>query len=368
MVRNESSSIKGKRSSRDSRIEALRIACCLCVIALHCKPNSVVNGTPIFFRYLLSNLIADPVSIFLLITGFFFVNKDSYWDSVKKNLIRIFLPLLFYTIVVIIVSGGASSSAALKESLFSLGNCLITWTPNIHNTGHLWYLYVHLLIVLLSPLIKYLLVKIRSNRYIELLAIVFILALFWINDLHSNNMFRCTQIPVSSLLPASLLVILGNIVYDIVKKSVSCKRYLWLFIFLYIGLNLYRSDLLTRGNIQMSDATFSFMGVVCALSVAFFVLSLPSIEGRFVNIINWVSSFTLDIYIWHVIAMEMTTFTGLKTWFVSLITDGSETNSVYLRYTILYSLLVMVICIIWSLLLKLVKHLIYKFASYLTPR
>ncbi|MDO5139635.1 MAG: acyltransferase, partial [Oscillospiraceae bacterium] len=295
MNHNEPSPTKSRRNARDSRIEALRILCCLCVIALHCKPNSVVNGAPVFFRYLFSNLIADPVSIFLLITGFFFVNKDSYLDSIKKNLKRIFLPLLFYTIVVIVISGGFSSVTSFKESLFALGKCLITWTPHIHNTGHLWYLYVHLLIVLLSPLIKYLLAKIKPNKYVELLTIALILVLFWLNDLSGNNMFRCSQLPITSLIPGILLVIMGNKAYDLVKKNASWKRFLWVFVFIYLGLNFYRADLLTKGNIQMSDATFSLMGVVCALSVALFVLSLPVCEGRFANAINWLSSFTLDI-------------------------------------------------------------------------
>ena len=364
MNHNESTSIKDKRSSRDSRIEALRIICCLCVIALHCKPNSVVSGVPIFFRYLFSNLIADPVSIFLLMTGFFFVKNDSYLDSIKKSLKRVFLPLLFYTVILIIYSGGLSSLVSFKKSLLALFSCFITWTPSIHNTGHLWYLYVHLLLVLISPLIKYLLIKIREHKSIEYLTVIIILCLFWLNDLSGNNIFRCSQIPISSLLPASLLVIMGNIAYDLVKKNAFCKHFLWLSIFLYIGLNYYRADLLTSGNIQMSDATFSLMGVLCALSVALFVLSLPTFEGRFSNITNWISSFTLDIYIWHVLAMELTSLTGLKTWFVSLITDGSETNSVYLRYTILYSLLIMVICLIWSLILKLIKKLIFNAASF----
>ena len=346
-----------RKKERDIRVELLRIACCLSVIMLHCKPSSIINGEPSFPRYLFSNLIADPVSIFLLITGFYFSLSSSYRENLLKNIKRIFLPLLFYTFVILLLSGGLSSLSALAHSLIAVGECLITWTPRIHNTGHLWYLYVHLLIILLSPIIQHILVFINesySRHYITLVAIP---VLFWINDLLSNNLFHCSQIPITSLLPGVLLVILGNTVFRLMMDFPNLHRFAPLYLITYIVINLYRAKMLTAGTIQMSDATFSASGVLSALMVCFFVLSFPESTKPLFHPVNFISSFTLDIYIWHVIMMELTLTTGLKMAFISLITDGSESITMYLRYTILYAMMIMVLCALWSFVMKSVKHL-----------
>lgn len=349
-----------RSSKRDARIELLRLFCCFFVVALHCKPGSNVDGVPSFARYLFSNIIADPVSIFFMITGFFFLNEERYIKTVEKNIKRIFLPMISYIVILLAYGKGFSSIEAAKGSLLSIGRSIITWTPFIHNSGHLWYLYVHLLIIVLSPLIKYLLKQIRKHKYLEYSTLILSLGLFWINDYFSNHFFRCSQTPVTSLLPGMLLVIIGSTVFHIFNTYSFLHKLLVLYCGAFIGINIYRASLLTSGDIQMSDATFSFMGVLCALFLVLFFLSLPAIKGRSAECINLLASFTLGIYIWHVLIMEIVGTIGLRTWFVSLITDGSETTPVYLRYTILYSLFIMVISTIWSMLLKVINLIIKK--------
>ena len=352
MARSES---KKNRAGRDSRIELMRLICCFFVVALHCKPGSNVAGVPSFSRYLFSNIIADPVSTFLMITGFFFVNDEKYAFTVRKNIVRIFLPMITYTFILVAYAKGFSSLETTKESLLSIGKCLITWTPFIHNTGHLWYLYVHLLIILLSPFIKGVIKKIRLNRFAEYITLVLILVLFWMNDRSGNQLFRCSQIPITSLLPAILLVVMGNLIYNLVETEHFLRKLSVLYLASFIGINIYRAKLLTSGSIQMSDATFSLMGVLCAMFLCLFFLSLLQFSASAGRCINWLSSFTLGIYIWHVLVMELTGTTGLRTWFISLVTDGSESFGVYLRYTALYALLVMVICTMWTLILRTIN-------------
>ena len=349
--------------SRDSRIELLRLICCFFVVALHCKPGSSIAGVPSFPRYLFSNIIADAVSTFLMITGFFFASDEKYSVTLRKNIKRIFLPMITYTVILVAYAKGFSSLSTVKDSVLSIGKCLVTWTPFIHNTGHLWYLYVHLLIILLSPIIKFVLKKIRLSRYAECGVLVMILVLFWVNDSLSNGLFRCSQIPVTSLLPGILLVIMGNIIYHLVETEQILHKLFFLYIAAFIGINIYRAKLLTSGDIQMSDATFSLMGVLCAVFLSLFFLTLPKFPPRIGKCINWLSSFTLGIYIWHVLTMEITGTIGLKIWFISLITDGSESFGMYFRYTVLFSLLIMAICTIWSLILRCVNSIILKLCS-----
>lgn len=348
-----------RKKERDIRIELLRIVCCLSVIMLHCKPSNIVNGSPVFFRYLFSNFIADPVSIFLMITGFYFSSTGSYREVVCKNLKRIFIPLILYTFAILFLSGGLSSFSTFISSIKAIGNCLITWTPNIHNTGHLWYLYVHLLIILLTPIIQHILFFMNKSYVRRYLTMFFILLMFWLNDETQNSLFHCSQIPVTSLIPGILLVMLGNSVFQLMNDVPALHRFAPFFFVSYVMINLYRAKLLSSGTIQMSDATFSSMGVLSAVMVCLLVLSFPEDKRPLSHPINFISSFTLSIYIWHVIVMELTLTTGLKTAFISLITDGTESINMYLRYTILYSLLIMVFCILWSFALKTIAHFLF---------
>ncbi len=354
------STFNRNRSKRDARIELLRLICCFFVVALHCKPGSNVDGVPSFARYLFSNIIADPVSIFFMITGFFFLNEETYAKTTGKNIKRIFLPMISYIIILLAYGKGFSSIEAAKDSLLSIGKSIITWTPFIHNAGHLWYLYVHLLIIALSPLIKYFLKLIRKRKYLAYCTLILFLGLFWINDFWGNRLFRCSQIPVTSLLPGILLIIIGNTVFQIFDTYFFLHKLSVLYCVTFIGINIYRASLLTSGEIQMSDATFSFMGVLCALFLVLFFLSLPAIKGRAAEFINLLASFTLGIYIWHVLIMEITGTIGLRIWFINIITDGSESFRMYFRYTTLFSLFVMMISLIWITILRVINSLIIK--------
>ena len=73
---------------------------------------------------------------------------------------------------------------------------------------------------------------------------------------------------------------LGNVLYDLMSETSKTARYLLTALSFagYIGINVYRADLLTKDRIQMSDATFSLMGVLCAFFVCVFVLCFPKNE------------------------------------------------------------------------------------------
>ncbi len=325
---------------------------------LHSKPGSFVNGEPLFSRFLFSNLIAEPVSTFLLITGFFFDGSSGYLKTVGKNVKRILIPLLTYTLFIIWYSKGFASPQRTKDSLLSLGRCLVTWNPEIHNTGHLWYLYVHMLVIAASPLIISLVRKIKEKTAYEIRTLVLILGAFLANDLLGNRLFRCTQVPISSFVPAVLIVVTGSIIYHLFQKYPSMRIAGIISPALFVALNLYRSRIQFSAGSQAAVSQFSFPGVMCAVLACMFVLALPSFENGLSKAINYISSLTLVVYIWHVIVIELTVTTGLKLGFAKLITDGSETLAMYLRFTILYALLIFFMCALLAILFRTANRLI----------
>ncbi len=343
---------------RDARIEALRLICCLCVIMLHSKPNSSVGGTLLFSRTLFSNLIAEPVSVFLLITGFFIDRDFSYYSSIKKTLKRIFLPLLGYTLLIIIYSGGLSSSEQVRRSASAFLKCMITWNPVIHNTGHLWYLYLHILIVAFSPAIVFLLKRLKQKTTYAYVSLAVILALFAINDLLDNRLFRCVQVPLTCLVPGILIVIAGNLVYYIAERVPGIKKIGFVSPLAFAALNLCRTVFQTKLGLQGNGAQFSFAGLASAMLVCLFVLALPVAEGGISRAVNRLSSRTLGIYIWHVLVLELMVTYGFRTRFATLVTDGSEAFRMYLRFTVLYALVILAICALWTFVFRKIESVV----------
>ena len=123
---------------RDTRVELLRLLACLFVVSLHTKPGSSVNGIPAFGRILYSNLITDGVSIFLLISGFYFFAESAYMQRLKRCALRIILPTFAFLVFILLlpVLGGQGGTAA--EAASGLLSCILHWDPRmIHGGAHL---------------------------------------------------------------------------------------------------------------------------------------------------------------------------------------------------------------------------------------
>ena len=352
-----------KTTSRDARVEGLRLLACFFVICLHAKPSSVVEGTPVFARYLFSNLIADAITIFFLMTGFYFARKEPYLKRLIKCLRQIVLPAFVYTLFFLAYESNWFRNTTISNVFHSLLECVRTWTPVIHNTGHLWYLYIHVLLVVLSPVLVWFMDHCLSARWQQVLCLLIVGGSFFLNDTLSNGLFHCTQIPLTSLIPAILLVFAGHSLFHLLEQ-IGLTVYLPIVSFLlYLSINIQRANSLTRGTIQMSDAMFSFSGVACGALLCTVFLSLPKRARAFDNIINTLASTTFVVYIWHVLMMEFTITFGIKVPFVQLVTDGTESLFSYLSYTLSFSLLIFAACALLAFLYRGLRNGLYRLLS-----
>lgn len=352
------------KSKRDSRIELLRLLACFSVLVLHFKPGTFVEGQRILSRTFITCICTDAVGTFLLISGLFFFNNQSYGKKILAYLNTIFLPTLIYTVFIavgypLITGTELNMGSVLKEFAITF----TTWNPVIHNTRHLWYMFLYGMIVAAYPLLKGIKEKISDSRMFEIAFFAFVFVLFAINDLSNNRILRSEMIPVTVFIPGCLLVIAGSLLYG---ERHSFNGKLWvtaLSLAVFLLVNTVRS--IYMRNMLNADSSASHMygwytsaGFICAVSLVIFGLSL---KPFFSNFINRLASYTMGIYILHPWVSEIISVLGLKMWVISTFLNGKETFAQYMKFTIIYCSIVFVICAIIvmsikSLLTLLKKH------------
>lgn len=342
----------GKNNLRDSRIELLRIIACLFVVTLHTKSSSSVNGELIFGRVMFSNLIADGVSIFLLITGFYFFNKSSYFYRLKRLIVKIFIPTFLYILFLLLLPYLQNMPLNLTEIGNSLILCITRWEPYIHNSGHLWYMFVYMLIVLVSPVLQLIHDKLLDNTAGRTVILTATFVMLLANDLTGNMIFHSSQVPLKAFAPACLIVLSGSALYEI-RKLYEGKLTLGIAaLAIYTGINIWRSVAITGGVITVSDAMFCCQGWVCAVCLCIVFMSFKRSYGTGSRVINAIASVTSGVYILHVWMNETLYELGVKMWIVGFICDGSENFSEYIKFCTIYPVIVFAVCAIVTAVIK----------------
>ena len=159
-------------------VDLLRILACIIVIICHCKlflPGDTVTKP----KVILSCLTADGVAIFWMIMGMFYFRDISYKERLKKLFKKIIIPVIIMSIIIFYFYDFLLGNKSLLDSIDHPLNDYISLIKNnfliweqITYLGHLWYLYVYILIVLLYPVLN----KIRE--YIDTLDYKKVLAFF----------------------------------------------------------------------------------------------------------------------------------------------------------------------------------------------
>ena len=139
-----------EKKEKDICVEILRIIGMMIVVFVHVKPGDYVGGAPDIGRIALSAILADGVPIFWFILGFFLFRKKMDWEDVlKRTIIRIFIPLLLYSLFVWFFCGFLTEGKTIAESFTHTGEeyqqiwkfGILKWT-NLHQHFH-WKVKLH---------------------------------------------------------------------------------------------------------------------------------------------------------------------------------------------------------------------------------
>lgn len=270
-----------KAEKRDSNFELLRIILILMVLVLHYNNAGMGGGLsnviPNSFNYYFVNFTESyciiAVNVFVLITGYFMINKDTVKISkiIKLFLLAILYNTIFYILVV---------AKGKIDFNFSSINSLLK------NMTSIWFIVIYSILYLLIPYINKMVKNINKKQYTILLFILLFFFSIWPTYWTTTP---CKDFGYG-IINFILLYLIGG--YIKLYKD-SYKNMLLFFSINIIGVLIVFYQSLHYNYALFYNNPFNIINAVS------FFLIFKSIKLKHNKIINYAASFTFPIYIIH---------------------------------------------------------------------
>ena len=307
MGKNLTGNLPGKTSSRDLRLDLLRILATFMVILLHASASrwSSVAPTTLDWKVLdvYGSLVRAAVPLFFMISGYLFLSRKElsirklYLHNILHLVIIYILWSLFYAVDALGIEGAFHSWNAFLSNV-------------IETKYHLWFLPVITGIYILLPIL-YAFVHYQNGKYIKYFIIIFLL--FGIVR-KSILMF-----PLGSDAPAGIL---NKIVPDLcgysgyfvlgyyLSKLNSNRVKIWALLAAFFGSVFVCAFGGWYYSISMGKPYDLFLGYLSittmveavALFLIFRKIRMPSQKSG--RIIKYLSACTLGIYVLHPFVLD----------------------------------------------------------------
>lgn len=313
--------MKKRIASRDTGIELARLLGCLIVIGVHISLSDTIDGVYDPGRGLINCFLADGVAIFWLISGCFLFRSDAYKKVLLRTVKTIAIPVAVYSVWCLFFSGWIRSGGALiqsvyhtpKEYLLGLRDALALKLP-IPLTGHLWYCYTYILVMLAFPVLKAFARWMEEDRKRELWFCVISFGLLLVNDVTKNQTMAFSHHSLNAAVPAAIEILWGHILYrnkDLLLK----KARLWLAApVAFVVLNFLRMLLVLRSGSKAILYWYSTVGLICGILVVGMCMAMGSRwQKKTVPActIQWLAGHTFMIYLVHMAVRELVYRFGL---------------------------------------------------------
>lgn len=169
--------IKNANSNKNLYWQSVRGICIIAVILIHCTTglsyieSSLTSFNSIYY-IIMRNIINFPVPIFIFLSGFF-TNSDLAKDDVKyyykKKFLRLFVPFVIWTTF---YNTYAMVTSYLQNEPINVIDLIKAY---LFGTGHLYFMVLLLLLILVTPIIvKCLYSKLKSAIIFSIPAIFII--------------------------------------------------------------------------------------------------------------------------------------------------------------------------------------------------
>lgn len=362
---------------KDSSVELIRIFGSLFVVGVHICLGPLNGEVYDLSRIFISCLVADGVAIFWIIAGFFLFN-NSYTKVLKKTKNNIVIPLVVYSAFCFYLSAWVLYDLPLLQSLWhgmeeyiNLFRTLLTWRSPVPCGSHLWYLYTYILLMIIFPVLKSFVDYLSEDSAREKIFVIISFCFLVINDITSNQLAGFSLDPIISLIPASIELIYGHLLYKYKDKFYKIK-YIALGLGGFFGLNLFRSVIQYRRYIGGATDNsilfwFSSIGVMCSVCILIFGFSINYFikSGLIKSWICNIGSCTFYIYLIHNYVIALLGKYGI-TERVSLILTRLGNEHLYeIGYTVVMTILVFCISLIGAYIIKYIQKIVLKIKKLL---
>lgn len=315
---------KNGKKGRDAGIDLIRVVACLLVVGTHVDVMGTGDSEKLFIRLLFS----DGVTLFFILSGFFFFRK-----GFKESLKHAFMNIVFPGILVMLLTYQFSPFIRADKTIaycfthLNFDICgfltdLFSWGGNIREimASHLWYIFTYLQLVLAYPLLKPLYTentksmaeKDRFKKY-RWFIIVFIFINQVLMDLNMTGLIFFSPVQISPFMlytaPAMLLMIgaeIKNLRISFGRPEMEQKRnrirnMAFIVLILIFALRFFLQKQVFRLNSSQDFYLYWNCAFSTVQGTAFviFVLSFDYKGNRLVNFIARAGKYTFWIYLLH---------------------------------------------------------------------
>ncbi len=358
--------------SRETSTELLRIFAILFVVGTHCKQSCFLNGSPDVMRVLLACFVGDGVAIFWTILGFYQWKefKDDYQNYLKKIFKKCFVPVFLLTVFLFYFHGFLYGDKSLLDSIIvpavkykTLLQGFLQWKNVVPHGGHLWFLYVYMLVALCLPCFYgiYHYIDKDSNKTKDTYILTALFFVLVINDYFQNSIFKFIHYSFNGALGASIFVILGHILYKYKDVLFGRKKYLGLVMggIVFIITDFIRCYVQYRHFLQNARNDhvlywYTSYAFICVIGIVFFVWGISRLierRTRLCGLIHYLGKRTFLVYLIHMLVLPKANALGVPLLLKSVISNSWTGSIVYqIVYTIMIYCLTVVVVEIFNFL------------------
>ena len=353
-----------KKTKIDVGVQLARLIGCFIVIGVHIKLADNVSGNYDFARLLISCILADGVAVFWMISGCFLFRTKSYSKLLVRTVKTILVPLLILSAFLLLFADFLFNSVSITDSMPSLSKVfstikgMLTLRPTVSGSGHLWYCYAYILLMLFFPVMKTFSDWLSENTKRQAVFLIISFSMFLFNDISKNASFNFSHHAINAVVPAAILVIWGNIIYqnkDILfsykNKNINPFIYLTCFVF----TNVIRAAIIFLTKSRSLLYWYTVFGVLSAVFLILFCLtSAKKIKQDSVveKIILFLADYTFMIYLLHIPlrnVLNRFSFNSIIFEFVSSFASGTVLSVVY---TVIMTVMLFTFTLIIAMVLR----------------
>ena len=346
---------------KNMNIELLRIISVLMVILVHVYSDFMVKGLyykPVTVLYVFS-FFKICVPIFLMITGYLYKPDTDIKKLWKKNIFRIIIPLIFFSIFYywfneIVVDGKTFNQLTTGFDLIKK----VFFKDALYSVAfHLWYLYAVIGIYLLYPVFKFICKNEKLLLYLVIIGFIFDILIPTITGVfpNTNDFLQNFNYGFGYVI---FYFLFGNYMKYLLPK-IKINKYLFLvlyFTFIIFGCLIAKYIEITPLSELLFLTSFSYQSIFIAIAAICFFIFVMKLKIKENKLIIFLGDKTLIIYYVHLLFLNLIMANVIKKYIILKLSFSNLIIYGVLLSIIIY-ILSLIVAIIFKLLVKLFKRL-----------
>ena len=300
---------------RDISVELIRIIAILMVIGNHTAGWYLSGDTVLRGNLMIYGFFQDAVPLFWYATGMFlFKQGNTFKKNVTRTVFRVVLPsaalVFFAAIFAPWFEGKASLKTCFTASSLNwpeLLNSIFNWkTTGLPLSGHLWFVFSYVKVILWYPLLAYACKEDDSSRKVRHYLIALAVIAEAIGDLQQFGSLSFGKIaPFTILDPSLLFVVIGyeiSIKLDKIRGHKAFYRVLGISIYIICSCARY---LITKSfydagiKNQAFEHIENLLTIISSVGLMSALLTIEPAHVRLQRIIYTLAKYTFGIFLIH---------------------------------------------------------------------